>query len=74
MDGQLPFHQGAEVAAGNLPEVQAPHVKGLFRSGANLLENIKDLGYIDFRMHGVSPFWFGLGTTQFNGDPLFFIP
>jgi len=38
------FHQGGEACAGQLPEVQPHHFKELFRRGANLLENFKDLG------------------------------
>ena len=72
MDGQFPFHQAGEVVAGDLVKVQAHHVKELFRSGANLLENFKNLGYIDFQFHGVSPFGFGFGTTHFKGDTPFF--
>ncbi|MGB8991364.1 MAG: hypothetical protein WCD80_04855 [Desulfobaccales bacterium] len=69
MDGQLRFHPGGKGVAGDLPEVQPHYVKELFRCGANLLENLKNLG--DVQIHGVSPFEFGLGTTQSNGDTPF---
>ena len=72
VDGQLPFHQGSEVVAGDLIQVQTHHLEELFRSGANLLENFKHLGYIDFQLHGVSPFGSGFGTTHFKGDTPFF--
>jgi len=74
MNGQLPFHQGGKVFSGQSPEIQPHHFKELFRSEANLLENFKDLGYIDFQLHGVSPSWCVLANSQSRGNTPFFIP
>jgi hypothetical protein len=74
VEGQFPFHQDREGVPGHLSQVQAHHVKELFRGFANLLENIENFRYIDFQLHGVSPFWFVLANRQFKGNTPFFIP
>jgi hypothetical protein len=74
VEGQFPFHQDREGIPGHLSQVQAHHVKELFRGFANLLENIENFRYIDFQLHGVSPFWFVLANRQFKGNTPFFIP
>src|SRR5665811_1757824 len=73
--GQLRIHHRRQVFPDNLFDIQTDHLKQLSRSLLNLLENIRNLRYCHFQLHGAFSFLIRfMGINPSKGKAPFFLP
>jgi len=73
--GQLRIHYRRQVFPDNLSDIQTDYLKQLSRSLLNLLENIRNLRYRHFQLHGAFSFLIRfMGINPSKGKAPFFLP